>query len=241
MQRPSPYPRLLPPLLLAAACRAPGFQAGRDLDLDGSVLLDRCPQQPGPASNRGCPPDRDGDGIYDPIDHCPSEPGTVAGCPDQDHFGLLARNDRCPTEQETVNGFQDDDGCPDVAPVQLVKPPTPPSVVIEFKKLSVELSPESQPTLGYLITSMQKYTDLRLEIACHESSSPGVQGRVDPDAVRKFTLRRANTVKKYISASGIDPARLVVRGAGMDEPIDTNETPKGRARNRRCELAVIPE
>jgi outer membrane protein OmpA-like peptidoglycan-associated protein len=35
---------------------------------------------------------------------------------------------------------------------------------------------------------------------------------------------------------GIDPSRLSTRGFGASQPKDTNDTPEGRARNRRVEL-----
>ena len=57
----------------------------RDVDGDGIVTADACPEQPGAYSDNpdanGCP-DRDNDHIADPIDPCPTEPGeATGGCP----------------------------------------------------------------------------------------------------------------------------------------------------------------
>ncbi len=54
-------------------------------DRDGDGVLDgvdKCPDQPGPASTYGCP-DRDGDGLADVADVCPDAPGPIPnhGCP----------------------------------------------------------------------------------------------------------------------------------------------------------------
>jgi hypothetical protein len=62
-----------------------GCPEPRDLDGDGLIDDDACPDQPGPRhpdpEASGCP-DRDNDSVPDPIDPCPDEPGTAGeGCP----------------------------------------------------------------------------------------------------------------------------------------------------------------
>ncbi|MBK1647508.1 OmpA family protein [Rhabdochromatium marinum] len=49
-------------------------------------------------------------------------------------------------------------------------------------------------------------------------------------------LRRAESTKKYLASLGIPASRMRVRSAGKLEPIATNETDAGRARNRRIEI-----
>jgi outer membrane protein OmpA-like peptidoglycan-associated protein len=39
-----------------------------------------------------------------------------------------------------------------------------------------------------------------------------------------------------ISTYDIDPNRLEAKGWGQSQPIDTNDTPEGKANNRRVEL-----
>jgi hypothetical protein len=68
------------------------------------------------------PSDRDHDGVPDSHDRCPDQPGPKEndGCPDidSDGDGLVDRLDKCPFEPEVYNGNADDDGCPDAgAPV----------------------------------------------------------------------------------------------------------------------------
>ena len=97
-----------------------------DNDKDGIPdELDACPNEPGPASNHGCPEhlihDRDGDGIPDDVDKCPDEPEDFDGfededgCPDpdNDHDGIPDKVDLCPNDPEDFDGFEDEDGCPD--------------------------------------------------------------------------------------------------------------------------------
>ncbi|CAN5276723.1 hypothetical protein BH09MYX1_BH09MYX1_02760 [soil metagenome] len=109
-----------------------------DNDRDGIADEDdKCPNEPGPRSNFGCPSmgqsgvgaggrgfDRDGDGIPDSQDRCPDEPEDkdgfqdADGCPDPDNDGdgIPDVNDMCPNDPETKNGYQDQDGCPDKKP-----------------------------------------------------------------------------------------------------------------------------
>lgn len=82
-------------------------------DTDGDGLLDkddRCPEDPGPLENKGCP-DRDGDGISDRADKCPDTPGirSLRGCPDTDEDGIADNEDDCPS----LAGPEENNGCPD--------------------------------------------------------------------------------------------------------------------------------
>ena len=85
-----------------------------DPDADGDGVpdaSDSCPNQPGPASNHGCPvsqppPDTDGDGVPDASDSCPNQPGPASnhGCPvsqpppDTDGDGVPDASDSCPNQ-----------------------------------------------------------------------------------------------------------------------------------------------
>jgi len=55
---------------------------------------------------------------------------------------------------------------------------------------------------------------------------------------RKLSLERAESVKRQLVKFGVDTGRIVVIGKGAIDPIDTNDTPEGRARNRRVEIIV---
>jgi outer membrane protein OmpA-like peptidoglycan-associated protein len=59
------------------------------------------------------------------------------------------------------------------------------------------------------------------------------------NAVHNLDLskRRAEAVKTVLVAQfRIDAARLSTQGLGATKPIDSNDTPQGRAQNRRVEL-----
>jgi len=50
---------------------------------------------------------------------------------------------------------------------------------------------------------------------------------------------RARAVYNYLVDNGIEASRLSSKGFGETTPIDTNDTPEGRHRNRRTEFVVI--
>lgn len=221
-----------PGLLLYGGCPEP--------DVDGDGFLereDRCPELPGVRPD-GCPiPDRDGDGVLDPDDACPTEPGELAdGCPmrDRDDDRVLDPDDRCPDAAETRNGFEDGDGCPDAIPADLAAQS---GVVrgIYFDPNKDTLKAKSRPVLDRLVAILAKYPSVRIELAGHTDSTIGAYNRSD------LSGRRAASVKRYLVDHGIAEVRIETRGAGPDEPIDTNKTTAGRARNRRIEVQLLIE
>lgn len=56
----------------------------------------------------------------------------------------------------------------------------------------------------------------------------------------KLSVLRANSVKQYLSNHGnLSSDLIVVEGRGSKEPQTSNETPDGRARNRRVEVEIL--
>jgi len=46
-------------------------------------------------------------------------------------------------------------------------------------------------------------------------------------------------VKEYLVSLGIAADRMEVKGFSSEKPIDTNDTPEGRAKNRRADMVII--
>jgi outer membrane protein OmpA-like peptidoglycan-associated protein len=57
---------------------------------------------------------------------------------------------------------------------------------------------------------------------------------------KQLSLQRARAVADLLSAAGIDRDRVAVDGFGETRPIAGNDTPEGRASNRRVEIVVTP-
>jgi len=58
---------------------------------------------------------------------------------------------------------------------------------------------------------------------------------------QQLSVRRANAVKDYMVSEGIDPGIIDVKGMGEAEPVASNDTAEGRAKNRRVEISVAVE
>jgi outer membrane protein OmpA-like peptidoglycan-associated protein len=56
----------------------------------------------------------------------------------------------------------------------------------------------------------------------------------------RLSVRRAETVARYLVNRGIRPVRIEAYGYGEQYPVATNRTTEGRSRNRRVELTLIP-
>ncbi|WP_181234491.1 OmpA family protein [Enhygromyxa salina] len=207
-----------------------------DRDKDGfSNERDDCPDVPG-VSPDGCPPrDTDKDGFFDTEDACPYEAGVEPdGCPirDQDGDGIPDSIDACKTKPETENGFEDEDGCPDEIPTEMREFS---GIIegIEFPTDSSEITDATKPVLDRAIKVLKDYPDIRIEIVGHTDN----QGTVEHNL--ELSKDRAESVKQYLVEGGVEPGRLETRGAGQKEPIASNDTPEGQAKNRRTEFKLI--
>lgn len=72
-----------------------------------------------------------------------------------------------------------------------------------------------------------------------------VEGHTDsrgaPADNEALSLRRAQEVRTYLISQGIKANKIEAEGYGERRPVATNDTPEGRANNRRVELVVTPE
>ncbi|HLX81907.1 MAG TPA: OmpA family protein [Burkholderiales bacterium] len=56
---------------------------------------------------------------------------------------------------------------------------------------------------------------------------------------QKLSVRRAESVKAYLVSKGVEPNRIYTEGKGKKQPVASNKTKDGRAKNRRVEIEVI--
>ncbi|HSM22097.1 MAG TPA: OmpA family protein [Rubrivivax sp.] len=95
------------------------------------------------------------------------------------------------------------------------------------------LRPESQAKLTDLVDKT-KAVNVEVIIAVGHTDSTG------PDAHnQKLSVRRADSVKNFLVEKGIEKNRIYTEGKGPTQPIATNSTREGRAKNRRVEVEVV--
>jgi OOP family OmpA-OmpF porin len=89
----------------------------------------------------------------------------------------------------------------------------------------------------------QVLDDVARVLTAHGTARVRIEGHTDatgaPQAAKVLSQQRADTVKQYLTAHGIDAERIETAGFGADRPMASNDTPGGRAANRRIELVVL--
>jgi outer membrane protein OmpA-like peptidoglycan-associated protein len=103
---------------------------------------------------------------------------------------------------------------------------------IYFDYNSAAIKPESDSVLRQLGSIMQRHPEWKLHVTGHTDSIGGSGA-----GNRVLSARRAAAVKDVLSSRyGVVAGRLDTGGAGDSQPLATNATLEGRARNRRVEL-----
>lgn len=104
---------------------------------------------------------------------------------------------------------------------------------IQFDAGSATLKPESEPILDFVKAFLDAKSDV---------SMARIEGHTDnqmpPDDARTLTGQRALAVAKALVQRGVDCHRLIPVAFGSDKPTEPNDTPEGRAANRRIEVVV---
>ncbi len=101
-----------------------------------------------------------------------------------------------------------------------------------FETASADLRPESKTELDRLKALLEGNPGLKIRINGH-TDNVGSE-----EANQQLSEQRAKTVYDYLVQNGIALERLGYKGFGESQPIDTNDTPEGRQRNRRTEFEV---
>ncbi|HEY4146545.1 OmpA family protein [Pinirhizobacter sp.] len=156
--------------------------------------------------------DSDGDGVNDCEDKCPSTPaGTIVGpdgCPQKVVIDLRGVNFKFDHPKKAEMGG-------------------------DIAKTLQEPTSDSMGVLNQAVDTLQRYPQVHVTVAGYTDS-------VGKDAYNQsLSERRAKIVYDYLTAHGITADRLDGPiGHGEADPIDSNDTADGRARNRRTELQV---
>jgi outer membrane protein OmpA-like peptidoglycan-associated protein len=224
------------------------FVSAKDTDNDG--IKDKYDADPlkaedidGFEDEDGVPEDdNDGDGILDVDDLSPNVAEDFDGFEDEDGApdldndgdGILDVNDDCPMEAETINGFQDEDGCPDKKP-EIVFETKAPIILdgVNFASGSSELSYDTKNVLGKVVRTLNDYPEMKLEINGYTDNTGSLSFNM------KISKHRAESVRNYLINQGIQSDRLTANGYGPENPMTSNSTKEGRAKNRRIEFFRI--
>lgn len=122
---------------------------------------------------------------------------------------------------------------PDEPPPPPPPPPAPRFVLqgVQFDTGKATLTSGSSARLDTIVEYMTHKKSARIEISGHTDN---VGNKKDN---KKLSQQRADAVRAYLVAKGIDASRIQTVGYGDEQPIAPNDTPDGRQQNRRIEAA----
>ena len=121
-------------------------------------------------------------------------------------------------------------------------PPPPPAPVSEKVTFAADaffdsgksvLKPEAKAKLDDLV-SKTAGINLEVIIAVGHTDSDG-----DDAFNQKLSVARSEAVKAYLTGKGVEKNRVYTEGKGEKQPIASNKTAEGRAKNRRVEIEVV--
>ena len=92
------------------------------------------------------------------------------------------------------------------------------------------LRADSEAALNAILAFLNTYPDLAVELAGHTDNV----GK--PDYNAKLSDARVNTVRGWLIGKGVKADRLTAKGYGDAQPVASNDSPEGRAKNRRVEM-----
>jgi chemotaxis protein MotB len=113
---------------------------------------------------------------------------------------------------------------------------------ILFDSGSAEIKPAGTRVLDRVAAILKRVPDKDIRVEGHTDNVP-----IGPRIRERFptnwelsTARATNVVRYLQDKGGIEPSRLVAAGYSMYRAVATNETPEGKAKNRRIEIVLTP-
>jgi chemotaxis protein MotB len=101
--------------------------------------------------------------------------------------------------------------------------------------------PSDSPLLNRIVPILSSLHNTKIVVSGYTDNTPigpqlqrmGIANNLD------LSTRRAQSVVNYLASHGVNPSLLSAQGYGDANPIVSNDTPQGRARNRRVDMTLI--
>jgi chemotaxis protein MotB len=108
-----------------------------------------------------------------------------------------------------------------------------------FKSGSAVVDPKGKEAIGKLAQVLNSTADISVLIEGHTDTIP-IKTEKFADNWALSTGRAASIVRILTKDYGVDPHRVTASGRGEFQPVKPNDTPEGRASNRRTEIIISP-
>jgi chemotaxis protein MotB len=99
---------------------------------------------------------------------------------------------------------------------------------------------QAQQTIGKMAPILAPMQQTRIQVNGYTDNVPIGPGLVRQGITsnQELSQKRADTVMQFLISQGVKPSLVSARGFGEADPVASNDTPAGRAQNRRVELTL---
>ncbi|MES1204331.1 MAG: OmpA family protein [Pseudomonadota bacterium] len=146
-----------------------------------------------------------------------------------------------PEARETIFALSDYSGALRKALGEIKAEPTAKGIKISldaallFDTARADIKPAARRKIGAVAKVLEAYPTARVRIEGHTDDAG------DEESNQTLSEERARAVVQSLEKAGVpDVASLEAKGFGESEPVASNKTTRGRARNRRVEIYVVP-
>ncbi|MEX6687102.1 flagellar motor protein MotB [Danxiaibacter flavus] len=108
-----------------------------------------------------------------------------------------------------------------------------------FPSGSAVVNAQGKDALGKLAEVLNLNPDISVNIEGHTDSIP-IRGRYE-DNWALSVARSTSIVRILVNTYLVEPARVIASGHSQYDPVESNATPEGRAKNRRTEIILTPK
>jgi outer membrane protein OmpA-like peptidoglycan-associated protein len=105
---------------------------------------------------------------------------------------------------------------------------------ITFATNSSDISADFYQVLDSVVLVINEYEKTYVDVTGHTDSTGSDSHNM------QLSVARATSVGQYLKSRKVLPERVSATGMGESQPVATNDTPEGRAQNRRVEIVLTP-
>lgn len=107
-----------------------------------------------------------------------------------------------------------------------------------FKSASAVVDPQGKSALGTLAQVLNANPNINIEVEGH-TDSIAIHGKFEDNWALSLA-RSASVVRILVNDYQVNPVNVIASGHSKYDPVDTNNTPEGRAHNRRTDIILEP-
>ena len=105
---------------------------------------------------------------------------------------------------------------------------------VYFETAKYNINAKSQETLNKLVNVFKEYPDTNILVVGHTDSVGTDESNMT------LSKNRAYAVTNYLTGKGLSSGRFTTNWFGESQPMHDNSTVEGRAKNRRVNVAILP-